>query len=136
MKPSKRPYWQLLEKQYTPDKWPWFSFDFIPCFLCETFFPACRILRHVDFQILRELLGDTGAKSFQMDVRGPWIAAGDFANRFGVDLALKDVRLGCEMADAWSNNAKTMKVALEYYKEASAEGFGKEDCNAIYKVIK
>jgi len=90
----------------------------------------------IEPKVLLELLGDTGAKSFQMDVRGPWIAAGDFANRCGVDLALKDVRLGCEMAEAWSNNASTMKVALEYYKKASAEGFGKEDCNAIYKVIK
>ena len=90
----------------------------------------------IEPKILLELLGDTGAKSFQMDVRGPWIAAGDFANRFGVNLALKDVRLGCEMADAWSNDARTMKVALEYYKEASAEGFGKEDCNAVYKIIR
>ena len=90
----------------------------------------------IEPKVLLELLNDTGAKSFQMDIRGPWIAAGDFANRFGVDLALKDVRLGCEMAEAWSNNAHTMKVALEYFKKASAEGFGKEDCNAIYKVIK
>jgi len=90
----------------------------------------------IDTDTLLELLGDTGGKSFQMDIRGPWIAAGDFANRFGVDLALKDVRLGCEMAEAWSNNAGTMKVALDYYKKASAEGFGKEDCNAVYKVIK
>jgi len=90
----------------------------------------------IDINTLLELLGDTGGKSFQMDIRGPWIAAGDFANRFGVDLALKDVRLGCEMAEAWSNNAGTMKVALDYYKKASAEGFGREDCNAVYKVIK
>ena len=90
----------------------------------------------IEKKMLLELLDDTGAKSFQMDVRGPWIANGDFANRFGLDLALKDVRLGCEMADAWGNDAKTMKVALEYFKKASAEGLGKEDCNAIYKVIK
>jgi len=90
----------------------------------------------IEPKVLLELLNDTGAKSFQMDVRGPWIAAGDYANRFGVDLALKDVRLGCEMAEAWSNNASTMKVAHEYLKKASAGGFGKEDCNAIYKVIK
>jgi 3-hydroxyisobutyrate dehydrogenase-like beta-hydroxyacid dehydrogenase len=85
---------------------------------------------------LLELLADTGARSFQMDVRGPWLAAGDFKSRFGLDLALKDVRLGCEMADSWSNDARTMKVALDYLKKGSAEGFGKEDCNAIYKVIR
>ncbi len=82
-----------------------------------------------------ELLADTGGKSFQAEVRGPWIANGDFANRFGLDLALKDVRLGCEMAEAWGNSAKAMKAALQYFREASARGFGKEDCNAIYKVI-
>jgi 3-hydroxyisobutyrate dehydrogenase-like beta-hydroxyacid dehydrogenase len=85
---------------------------------------------------LLELLADTGARSFQMDVRGPWLAAGDFKSRFGLDLALKDVRLGCEMADSWGNDARAMKVALDYLKKGSAEGFGKEDCNAIYKVIR
>jgi 3-hydroxyisobutyrate dehydrogenase-like beta-hydroxyacid dehydrogenase len=90
----------------------------------------------IEPKFLVELLDDTGAKSFQMDVRGPWIAGGDFASRFGLDLALKDVRLGCEMAQAWGNDSKTMKVALDYFKQASAEGLGKEDCNAIYKVIK
>ena len=86
-------------------------------------------------EALVELLQDTGARSFQMDVRGPWIAEGDFNNRFGLDLALKDVRLGCEMARAWGLDLKAMEAALELYKKASAEGFGKEDCNAVYKVV-
>jgi len=90
----------------------------------------------IETKLLLELLDDTGAKSFQMDVRGPWIANDDFASRFSLDLALKDVRLGCEMADAWGNDAKTMRVALDYFKKASAQGLGKEDCNALYKVVK
>ena len=90
----------------------------------------------IETKMLLELLDDTGAKSFQMDVRGPWIANSDFAPRFGLDLALKDVRLGCEMADAWGNDARAMRVALEYFKEASSEGLGNEDCNAVYKVVK
>jgi 3-hydroxyisobutyrate dehydrogenase-like beta-hydroxyacid dehydrogenase len=90
----------------------------------------------IEPKYLLELLNDTGAKSFQMDVRGPWIAAGDFKSRFGLDLALKDVRLGCEMAEAWGNDAKTMRIALEYLKKGSKAGYGKEDCNAIYKIIK
>ena len=85
--------------------------------------------------VLIELLQDTGARSFQMDVRGPWIAAGDFENRFGLDLALKDVRLGCEMARAWDLDLKTMEAALDLYKKASEAGFGKEDCNAVFKVV-
>lgn len=89
----------------------------------------------IDRKLLIELLQDTGARSFQMDVRGPWIAADDFENRFGLDLALKDVRLGCEMARAWGLDLKAMEAALELYKKASAAGYGKEDCNAVYKVI-
>jgi len=89
----------------------------------------------IDKKLLIELLQDTGARSFQMDVRGPWIAAGDFNNRFGLDLALKDVRLGCEMARAWGLDLKAMEAALELFKKGSAAGFGKEDCNAVYKVI-
>uniref|UniRef100_UPI003B28DDC3 3-hydroxyisobutyrate dehydrogenase n=1 Tax=Desulfovibrio sp. TaxID=885 RepID=UPI003B28DDC3 len=83
---------------------------------------------------LLTLLQDTGARSFQMDVRGPWIANDDFANRFGLDLALKDVRLGCEMAEAWGMKIPAMMAALGIFKKASATGLGSEDCNAIYKV--
>jgi len=90
----------------------------------------------LDKKLLLELLSDTGARSFQMDVRGPWIAAGDFKARFGLDLALKDVRLGVAMAQAWGNDAKTMQVTLDYLKQASGSGLGREDCNAMYKIIK
>lgn len=89
----------------------------------------------LDRNILLELLTDTGARSFQMDVRGPWIAANDYKPRFGLDLALKDVRLGLEMARAWNLKLKTMESALVYYQEASAAGLGKEDCNAVAKVV-
>jgi 3-hydroxyisobutyrate dehydrogenase-like beta-hydroxyacid dehydrogenase len=90
----------------------------------------------IEASVLLQLLDDTGAKSFQMDVRGPWIAEGDFAPRFGLDLALKDLRLGCEMARAWGNEAAIMQAALERFEAASAEGLGAEDCNAVYKVIR
>jgi 3-hydroxyisobutyrate dehydrogenase-like beta-hydroxyacid dehydrogenase len=87
-------------------------------------------------KLMAELLEDTGGKSFQSAIRAPWIAEGDFAPRFGLDLALKDVRLGCEMADTMDTNPKIMKEALAYFRQASEAGFGEEDCNAVYKVIK
>ncbi len=90
----------------------------------------------IEKKFLLEMLNDTGAKSFQMDVRGPWIAGGDFANRFGLDLALKDIRLGCEMAEAWGLEARTMKITLDYLRRASSKGLGKEDCCAMYKIMK
>jgi len=87
-------------------------------------------------KLMAELLEDTGGKSFQSALRAPWIANGDFAARFGLDLALKDVRLGCEMADAMGAQIDIMKDALAYFRKASEAGFGAEDCNAVYKVIK
>jgi 3-hydroxyisobutyrate dehydrogenase-like beta-hydroxyacid dehydrogenase len=89
----------------------------------------------MDRKLLLELLTDTGARSFQMDVRGPWIAKDDYAPRFGLDLALKDVRLGLEMARAWDLDLKAMEAALVYYRNASEAGFGQEDCNAVFKAV-
>lgn len=90
----------------------------------------------IEMNIFLELLKDTGGRSFQAEIRGPWIASKDFSNRFSVDLAYKDVRLGCEMAQSWGINVAAMKAALVYFQEASLKGYGGEDCCAIYKVIK
>ncbi|GAB6159272.1 2-hydroxy-3-oxopropionate reductase [Desulfotomaculum varum] len=89
----------------------------------------------IDPKLLVELLADTGANSFQLQVRGPWIINNDFANRFGVSLALKDVRLGCEMADNWGYDAKFTKLAKSCYEDAEKQGLGNEDCCAVYKVV-
>ena len=89
----------------------------------------------IEPNVLQELLKETGANSFQLQIRGPWILNNDFANRFAVDLALKDVNLGIEMAEAWEKDLKLCKVAAGYFKEASEKGFGTEDCNAVYKVV-
>jgi 3-hydroxyisobutyrate dehydrogenase-like beta-hydroxyacid dehydrogenase len=64
-------------------------------------------------------------------MRGPLMLANDYANRFGVKLALKDVRLGCEMGDVWGYSAEFTK-----FEKADNEGYGMEDCVAVYKVIK
>ena len=69
-------------------------------------------------------------------MRGPLMLANDYANRFGVKLALKDVRLGCEMGDAWGYSAEFTKLAKSYFEKADNEGYGMEDCVAVYKVIK
>ena len=93
-------------------------------------------LAGMDPNLLIELLQDTGARSFQMDVRGPWIAAEDWKARFGVDLAAKDLRLGCAMSRAWGYDPSMISRALAYYEEAGREGFGAADCCAVAKVTK
>jgi len=35
---------------------------------------------------IASILPQTGANSYQAEVRGPWIINGDFTNRFGVNL--------------------------------------------------
>ena len=66
-----------------------------------------------------------------------FVRAGLMGGPFARNLirAGKDVRLGVEMARAWGLDMKAMEAALAYYKEASAAGHGKEDCNAVYKII-
>lgn len=89
----------------------------------------------LDRAALLRLLSDTGARSFQMDVRGPWLAEADYAPRFALDLALKDVRLGCAMAEGWGLSPQLMETALGLYRQASEAGHGGEDCAAVFKAI-
>ncbi|ACV69607.1 NAD(P)-dependent oxidoreductase [Desulfohalobium retbaense] len=89
----------------------------------------------LDRKKLLELLADTGAHSFQMDVRGPWIAEEDYKSRFPLDLALKDIRIGLEMSKDWNLDLQTMESALKEFMRAHDEGYGQEDCNAVFKVL-
>ena len=84
---------------------------------------------------LLPLLADTGARSFQMEVRGPWMAASDYAPRFAVALALKDLRLGCGMARDWGLSPQLMQAALALFRQAADAGHGPEDCAAVYKSV-
>ena len=36
---------------------------------------------------------------------------------------------------AWGLDLKAMEAVLELYKHASSAGHGKEDCNAVFKVV-
>lgn len=89
----------------------------------------------IDPETFKCALADTGAASFQEQVRLPWIMAGDWAPRFGVDLALKDVRLAVESASRWGVPAPVSSATLAQLAAASAHGYGAEDVVAIAKVI-
>jgi len=89
----------------------------------------------IEHEHLLQLLENTGAKSFQLDLRSTWMAQDDYEARFALDLALKDFTLGYKMAEEWGMTPKTMKASLEYFNRAANAGYGKEDCNAIYKII-
>lgn len=83
--------------------------------------------------VFSEALADTGAKSFQSDVRLPWMIEQDWAPRFAVNLAAKDVRLAVEAALTWGIPVPVGSAALSQLMSASAHGFGGEDAIAIMK---
>lgn len=90
----------------------------------------------IDPALLQELLKDTGAESFQLRVRGPWVLNNDFNPRFSVNLALKDVRLGNAMANDWGLVLDLCSLGMRYLAVAQENGYGDEDCNAVYKVVR
>ena len=90
----------------------------------------------IDTKQFLELLATTGGDSNQLHRRGPMIAERDFANRFAVQLALKDIRLGCEMAKEWGYVPEFSLEAQRHFQQAVDQGCGGEDCAAVYKASK
>lgn len=88
----------------------------------------------IDPATFTEALADTGATSFQSDVRLPWMLDGDWAPRFGVDLAVKDVRLAVESANEWKVPVPVGSAALAQLVSASKHGWGDEDVIAVAKL--
>ncbi len=85
--------------------------------------------------LLKQLLHDTGADSYQLHLRAPWILNNDYDTRFSVNLALKDVRLGVGMAEYFKQSAPHVSLAVKHFEEAQKLGFGDEDCAAVYKIF-
>lgn len=92
-------------------------------------------LAHLDLQDLLPLLLDTGAASFQMKVRGQAIGENDFRPRFSVRLAIKDLKLGCQMAEQLGLDPKMMHQTVSYLEKARDAGLANEDACAIYKIL-
>jgi len=88
----------------------------------------------IDDGLFSEALQDTGAVSFQSDVRLPWLIEGDWSTRFSVDLAAKDVSLALEAAQARGLDAPISRAALEQLKAASSQGYGGNDVVAVARV--
>lgn len=85
-------------------------------------------------ELFAEALADTGAVSFQSDVRLPWMLAQDWRARFGVDLAVKDVGLAVEAAQMWALDTPVGSAALTQLRTASEKGFGGEDAAAVARL--
>jgi 3-hydroxyisobutyrate dehydrogenase len=89
----------------------------------------------IDLDLLCKLMQDGGARSFQSDVRLPWILAGDFTPRFGIDLAQKDMRLAIDLAARYHAPAATGAAALQHFSSAQRRGLGGSDIGALWNVV-
>lgn len=92
-------------------------------------------LAGMDGNRLLELLLDTGAASLQMKIRGPWIEEEDFQARFSIDIAAKDLRLGCAMAKSLGFSPALFAQTLKYLHQGHDMGIGHEDVCAMYKLL-
>lgn len=89
----------------------------------------------ISMDMLINLLADTGAQSHQLKLRGPWVASGDYAPRFAIDLTAKDLRLAVAMAEDLGLSTPFGHLSLGLFQKAQTKGWGKEDTGAIYKLF-
>jgi 3-hydroxyisobutyrate dehydrogenase len=88
----------------------------------------------IDPEVFAAALNDTGARSFQSDVRLPWLIDGDYEARFGTRLAAKDVRLAVEAAARWGIPTPVAAQGLNQLLSACAHGHADEDAVSVAKL--
>jgi 3-hydroxyisobutyrate dehydrogenase len=89
----------------------------------------------IDVDAFTSALQDTGGWSNQCERRLPQMSAGDFERRFGVDLALKDLRLAVDAAARAGVPVPVGGAGLMQLVAAHADGYGDEDVAALLKVV-
>ena len=82
-----------------------------------------------------DALRDTGAWSYQAEVRLPWMIDGDFDARFAVTLALKDLALAVDMAARRRIPAPVGAAAMSQLAAAAAHGHGDLDAAAVLRLV-
>ena len=89
----------------------------------------------MDLSQLLAILEDTGAMSYQMELRGPMIAREEYTDpKFRLTLALKDVTLGTDMAHLWNVSIPLMDAARTQFTIAETQGLRDLDCAAVAEV--
>ena len=79
---------------------------------------------------------NTGAYSYQFAGIGGLVYDEIFDQpRFAVDLALKDVRLGVEMANSVNQKMPMFTLARDILKKTSDAGLGQADFFSVYKTL-
>lgn len=89
----------------------------------------------VDDADFEAALRDTGAWSYQAEVRLPWMIANDLDARFAVTLALKDLALAVDMAARRGLPTPVGAAAMSQLAAATAHGLGDLDAAAVLRVV-
>jgi 3-hydroxyisobutyrate dehydrogenase-like beta-hydroxyacid dehydrogenase len=90
----------------------------------------------VDPQQLLDLIArGTGVRSPIYQARGRMIIDGDYTARASVDLAVKDLSLIAEAAEAAGVRLQATATTKSLFEQAAAAGYGDEDMAAVYKAL-
>lgn len=89
----------------------------------------------IDPATYMEALRTTGGWSVQADIRLKWMMERDFAPRFAVDLAAKDLRLSVNAAAQWGVPTPVAAAGLSVFSLAHAAGLGAKDAAAIVEPL-
>ncbi len=90
----------------------------------------------VPLEILCGALGSGTAQTGMLDEILPHsLFRGDFRPGLRMELAIKDLRLACELATVNGTSLPVVERALQAYKDAESEGLGGESLHAVAKLF-
>ena len=89
----------------------------------------------VDLDAMLAAVSSGAANSWMLANVAPKMIAGDFDPGFFVDYQLKDLNLAHDAAHALSLPLPAAALAETLFRAASAEGFGRDGTQAVYKVL-
>lgn len=81
-----------------------------------------------------EVLRQSGGSSHHLVKRVPYALDNDYAARFAVDLAEKDLRLAISMGGGVGYDMPVAAAVRQVYADAQEQGFGREDMVSVLKV--
>jgi len=90
----------------------------------------------IDAQVFKKALEDTGAKSYQSDIRLDSFINNDFSVKFALDYVVKDMWLALELARKYDFPLLVSPIIYNIYKICSNTGLGNEDAAAVIKLFR
>jgi len=89
----------------------------------------------VDPKTLFDVLSNSGARSNHLNKRFPWALQRDFAPRFSMNNAIKDLRLGLVLGQEVGSPMPAASVIQQLFSAAAAQGHGEEDAVAVLRLF-